>query len=1188
MQTKDTCTSCRTKLKSFIKLFSLLKIGLLPIFFLLISATTIAAQKVTLAIKNASLETVFKAIEKQTGYSFFYKSNLLKNGLPVSVDVKDVPLSQALDLCFSKQPFTYSIQGNIIAIKPKENLPVGNTNSLQDILVKGFVLDAATKEPLVRATISVKGGTASVVSDIKGYFEISVAANSATLVISYIGFVAKEVKVSASETINILLETAKNPLDEVVVTGYTAQRKKDLTGSVSVVNVEEMNKQPTSLITNQLQGQAAGVTVIGSGQPGEEPQVRIRGINTFGDNTPLYVLDGVPTQSIGDINPNDVASIQVLKDAGAASIYGSRASNGVIIITTKKGKTGKPVVSYDSYYGTQIPKKGNVYHMLNPQEQAQLKFDAFANSGTPITSGSPDKLYGGGTTPVLPDYIFPMGVHEGDPSVDPSLYNINPNYTSVNDLGTFYHIVKANKTGTDWYHSVFKNAPTTNHNINVSGASEKAKYLMSFNYVNQQGTLINTYLKRYTIRANTTYNVTRNIRIGENLSYSISQNPKIGALQPYSAVAYTFRQQPIIPIYDIKGNYGGNYGGQLGDAPNPVATQQRTANDRKLDNRLFGNMFVDVDFLKNFTLHTSFGGENYSGNSHSFSYPTYENQENTPTNSYSEGSYSGTAWTWTNTLSYHKNFNNVHNIQVLVGTEAYDSKSQTVGGTTYGYLSFDPNYTTLSSGSGVKTNYSSRYSEGLWSQFARLDYGFKDKYLISGTLRRDGSSKFKTFQYGYFPAVSAAWRISQEKFMQNINWLTDLKIRGGWGVMGNQINLGADNAYTTYTQNKNSSYYDIAGTNNSIQQGFQAGQIGNPDAKWEKDANTNIGIDAVLLKGAISISADYYQKNISDLLYNPELPGTYGRGVPAYRNVAEAKNNGFDIALSTNTNITHDLKFNATVTFTSYNNRITKVTDNINYFFSGSVRQFGTKFIRNEVGHPVGAFYGYKIAGFWNDAAEIAAADLKAQKATGTPDATYQTDEGVGRFRYADVDGNGQVDANDRTFIGNPNPKFTYGINLGFSYKNFDLSMFLYGSQGGQVWNEVRYWTDFFSSFSGGKSATALYDSWTPTNHNARAPLQENAGYASTNGSPNSYYVENGSYLRAKNILLGYTFPSSLLKNKGINNIRVYIQAANLFTITKYTGADPEINGNGVTEFGVDEGSYPSTKQFLVGVNLKF
>ncbi|HEY4966229.1 MAG TPA: SusC/RagA family TonB-linked outer membrane protein, partial [Puia sp.] len=996
--------------------------------------------------------------------------------------------------------------------------------------------------------------------------------------------------ISGKESVIITLWEKTNVLNDMVVTGYTSQRKKDLTGAVTVVNVDNLTKQPNSQVTYQLQGQASGVTVIGSGQPGETPQVRIRGINTFGDNSPLYVVDGISTQDISDINPNDVSSLQVLKDASSASIYGSRASNGVIIITTKRGKVGRPLVSLDAYYGVQVPKSGNIYNMLNPQEQALLKFNANTNSGTPINSGNIDPLYGAGPLPVLPDYIVPVGAMNGDPSTDPSLYFINPNYTDPAALQSFYHIVKANKTGTDWYHSVIKNAPIQNYNINVSGGNESAHYMMSANYFDQQGVLTNTYIKRLSIRANTSFNISKNIVFGENLAYTITENPRITPLQAYSPIAYTFRSQTIIPIYDIKGNYAGGYGDpSLGDSPNPVAVQERTANDKVLNNRLLGNLYADFTFLKNLTFHTSFGGESYAGYSHNFTYPTYENQENTTSNSYSESSNYGSSWTWTNTLTFHKIFNDIHNFQIMGGTEAYEFNGESVGGTTYGYLSFNPNYTTLSSGAGTQTNFSGRTAESLQSLFARLDYSYQDKYLLSATIRRDGSSKFKTYQYGVFPSVSVGWRISQESFMSSVAWISDLKLRAGWGIMGNQINLNSDNAYSTYTQSRYSSYYDISGTNNSISQGFQVGQIGNPDAKWENDANTNVGFDATLFKGLLSITFDWYEKNITDLLYNPELPGTYGRGVVPYQNVASVTDNGIDFSITANKQISKDWKFNGTFSFTTFRNNITKVTNTTNYFYSGDARDFGTSFIKNQVGHPVGAFYGYNITGFWNKQSDIDAADASAQKATGDPNAIYQTDEGVGRFRYQDVNKDGQVDDNDRTFIGNPNPKFNYGLDLGVTYKNFDFSVFFYGVYGNQIWNQVRWWTDFQASFSGGKSKTALYDSWTPTHMNAKAPIQETVGYASTNLLPNSYYIENGSYLRCKNMMLGYTFNSAMMQKMHISNFRLYVQAANLFTATKYSGYDPEINGTaGVTEFGIDEGAYPSTQQWLIGLNVKF
>ncbi|MEJ0102621.1 MAG: TonB-dependent receptor plug domain-containing protein [Bacteroidota bacterium] len=418
-------------------------------------------------------------------------------------------------------------------------------------------------QPVVGATISVKGTSVATTTSPAGEFSITVPAGGTALVVSSVGYEEQQFSIGTTTNFSVALHEKVSSLNEIVVTGYATQKKKDLTGAVSVVNVADMNKQPTSAITDQLQGQASGVTIISSGSPGEAPEIRIRGTNTFGNNTPLFVVDGVPTQNIADINPNDITSIQVLKDAGAASIYGSRASNGVMILTTKKGR-GKVKVSYDGYYGVQSPKKGNVWDILTPQEMATAKWQALANTfyrTHPSSDVVPysDGLYGTGASPVLPDYIAPAGAHEGDPSVNPDLYNINPDYTSTDEYAGFYRITKANKTGTDWYHQIFKNAPITSHNVSVSGGSDQGSFLLSFNYFNQEGTLINTYNKRYTVRANSQYNVTKGIRIGENLSYSIQDNPKINILDEGNAVSMAYRQQPIVPVYDIMGNYAGTF-----------------------------------------------------------------------------------------------------------------------------------------------------------------------------------------------------------------------------------------------------------------------------------------------------------------------------------------------------------------------------------------------------------------------------------------------------------------------------------------------------------------------------------------------------------------------------------------------------------------------------------------------------
>ncbi|MCW3466610.1 SusC/RagA family TonB-linked outer membrane protein [Chitinophaga nivalis] len=1132
------------------------------------------------------LKTLLQQVEEHFRVSVAYKSNLVKDRqAQVTVAACKSP-EEALQQILSAFNLRYEkVRDRFYMITEKQPAaaPASATSPVQQHPVKGLVKD--DKGNIVAGvTVKVTGTSIGTVTGPDGVYTLTVPGKSDDqLEVSFIGYETQRIVVGGRSLINITLKEGASALNEIVVTGYATQKKKDLTGAVTVVNIDNLIKQPTAQVTEQLQGQASGVTVIGSGSPGASPQIRIRGVNTFGSNSPLYVVDGVPTTDIADLNPNDVASLQVLKDAGAASIYGARASNGVIIITTRRGK-GKIAVTYDGYYGRQYPKNGNVWHTLNPQEQADLRWLAYKNSG-----GDPGTaLYGHGDKPVIPDYILPSGAMEGDPATDPSLYYLNPNYTDLHDYERFYQIARANKGGTDWFHEIFRPAPVTSHNVAVSGGSDRGNYLFSLNYFNQQGTLINTYLKRYTVRSNTQYNITDHIRVGENLAFSMTDNPAAEILTSDAPIGHAMRSQSIIPVYDIKGNFAGSAGDALGDANNPVAIQERTRNNKGLNTRLFGNIYGEVDFLKYLTFRTSFGGEIYSGWSHSFDYPMYENKENSTSNSYSESANNGHNWTWTNTLAFRKNFNQVHDLKVLVGTEAFDSRSRSVGGTTKDYFTFDAYFPDLSTGTGTQTNYSNREQESLYSLLGRVDYAFKDKYLLSATIRRDGSSKFLVNRFGWFPAVTAGWRISQETFMKQLTWITDLKLRGGWGIMGNQMNLSVNNGYFLYGGHRSSTYYDLAGRNNELTAGFAGIQIGNPDAKWESDVNANIGIDASLFNGQLDFAIDYYRKDIKDLLYNPELPGLAGTAKQPFVNIAQMKNEGWDFTVGWHKELNRNLKLNVTGTLTTYKNKILKISDGVEYFDGDGRRFEGSNIIRNAVGQPVSSFFGYKIIGFWNETAEITAADDAVKKATNNPDAFYQEGAGLGRFRYADVNGDGQITPDDRTFLGNPNPDFSYGINLGVTWKAFDFSIFLYGVQGNEIWNNVRWWRDFYAAFGSAKSKTALYDSWTPERKNAKAPIQEVEGSNSTMNVPNSYMVENGAYLRAKNMQIGYTLPAAWISRLKVQKLRVYVQAANLFTITKYSGIDPEIGGSDITDFGVDEGAYPNQRQFLVGVNLGF
>ncbi len=1045
----------------------------------------------------------------------------------------------------------------------------------QSATVSGTVTDQVSGEVLPGVNIAVRGTTAGTSTDASGFYELTVSSLNDTLQFSFIGYDSQTVPINGRTTIDVELKPTTISGDELVVIGYGTQQKRDLTGSVAVVNLEALTTQPDGQVTRQLQGLASGVTVISSGQPGEEPQIRIRGFNTFGNNEPLYVVDGVPTQNINDLNPGDIGSMQVLKDAAAASIYGSRASNGVVVITTKKG-SGKVSVNYDAYVGVQMPYGSNPWDILSPQEMAELKWMAVRNSGkNPI----PDPQYGSGSTPVLPDYIDPAGTSEAD--IDKSSYYVDPNYTSTSQYNSFTHITPANKRGTDWYDEIFDPAGTMNHDLSVSGGGDIGNYLFSFNYLNQQGTLMETYNKRYSIRANTQFNITDDFRIGENLSYSVTDNPQINALTEGSAIGMALRQQPIIPVYDIMGNFAGTHGAGLGNARNPVAIQYRTRNNRALNNRLFGNVFAELEFLGNFTIRTDFGGEIYSGSSRSFAYPEYENAENNTVNSFTASSYNGHNWTWTNTLRYVENFGNFHDVEVVLGTEAYKNEGEELGGTTQGYFSFDPAFTNLNTGSGIQTNTSNSYGDKLFSFFGRVDYTFDNKYLVSATLRRDGSSRFLNERWGWFPAASVGWRISEESFMDGLDWLTDFKVRAGYGIMGNQLNVDPNNAYSLYVGNPNSSYYAIDGSNSGTTQGLAQQRIGNPDAKWEKNISTNIGFDATLLDGRFDITIDYYRKDIKDLLYNPLLAGTAGNAEPPYINVGNIKNSGIDASVQAFGNIGNELSYSVGATFTTYQNEIVKIADDVEYFDQEGRRFTGSNIIRNAVGQEISSYYGYKIVGFWNEQSEINQANAQA------PGGLYQEGAGVGRFRYEDTNGDGRITAADKQFLGSPNPDFSYGLNFGLDYKNFDLNLFFYGVQGNEIWNQVKWWTDFYSSFAGAKSNTALYDSWTPENRNAAVAIQEEESYTSTNGVPNSYFVEDGSYLRLKNIQLGYSLPADILQEVGIRRLRFYVQAANLFTLTGYSGMDPEIGG-GNTNFGIDEGSYANQRQFLLGISLSY
>lgn len=1047
--------------------------------------------------------------------------------------------------------------------------------------VSGTVTSAKDNQPIVGATVLVKGTNVGAATSATGTFTINVPANKNILVISSVGYDDMEVDVTNQSSITVSLKEKTSSLDEIVVTGYTAQKKKEITGAVAVVNVKDMKQVPVGTGEEALQGRASGLTVISSGQPGAASDIRIRGVTTFGNNQPLVIIDGV-RGSITNINTADIESIQVLKDA-AAAIYGVAGANGVIIVTTKKGKAGKPKVTYDGYYGFTTPGPG--FDMANTAEEGNAIWQQRINSGLePGDDGWGHKQFGYGATPVIPDYITPTGYTlcncPADSVVDPSKYNINT-----------YQITKANKVGTDWYDEITRTAPMQNHNISVSSGSDKSFYYFSFGYLNQQGIAEFQYNKRYSVRANTQFNIGNKIRIGENAYVFYQQNPRYGNQGEGSPFSVAFREDAIIPVYDIMGNFGGTKSQDLGNARNPYADIYRTKDNKSNKWDITGNVYAEVDILKHFTVRTSFGGVVDNNYSYNFNYVGYENAEgNTGANSFSENASYNSNWTFTNTLTYNNTFGD-HNVKVLLGTEAVNYYGRYMSGTRSQYFSEDPNYWILGAGTGSQSNAGGAYQSAFWSQFAKLEYGFAGKYLINGSIRRDGASVFaEDVRYGYFPSASAAWRVSQENFMKGVSFINDLKIRYSWGKMGTTGNVPNTNPYNLYSTRLGKSAYDISGNSTTPYAGFYRSNVGNPGTTWEGDIITNIGIDATILKNKIDFTIEWYKKKVSGLLFTAQGPQwaslLVGDADLPQVNIADNQNTGIDLNITYHANIGKDLKLDVTGIFTSYDNKIVEIPGS-GYFDGPVIRNVTIQ--RNEVGHPLGAFFGYEVIGLFQDQADIDKSPKQLSDGSGAR---------IGNFKYRDVNNDGLIDANDRTYIGNPHPDFTYGLNLAISYKSLDLSAFFYGSKGNDIFNQTLYYTDFPDFFKGGIRREAAVNSWTPENRNTSIPALYNTGNFGSDQVANSYFISKGSYLRCKQIQLGYRLPSDFLRKFGIENLRIYVQGANLFTITKYNGLDPELQavtdpGNpgsaiGSTNLGIDQGNYPHTPSYLFGINLNF
>lgn len=1038
------------------------------------------------------------------------------------------------------------------------------------VRITGRVTSSDDQSPIPGASVKIKNSAQGTMTDGNGQFAIA-ASPSDVLVISFVGYQSTEVSVGSRTTVNVALKQEDNNLNEIVVTGYTAQRKKDLTGAVSVVDVAQLKSQPAASAVEALQGKAPGVQIVVDGAPGSTPQIRVRGVTTINNNDPLYVVDGVPYEGkLSWLNQNDIESMQILKDASAASIYGSRANNGVVIITTRKGIQGPPKVTFDAYYGTQTPRKNTFPEFLSPIQYAQ----AFPNATN----------YGTGATPVLPEYlragnVFGLNVTPADADPAKYLYSDDPN--------SFYQITRANQQGTNWFEEITENAPTQNYQVSASGGGENSTYSFSAGYLDQKGIIKYTGFKRYNTRANTSVSaLDKKLRFGENLSYSYSEgfglgvNPNVsGDYQDEgSAIGWAYRMPTIVPVYDIMGNFAGSKGSGLGNAENPLAFLYRAKDNLNKSNFFFGNAFAELDVIKGLTLRTNFGlrYENYSNIS--MRYPNPEFSEGNSSNNLSETQGFNSEWTWTNTLTYKTTIAEKHNLTLLAGTEAIQNKSRSLtGGRNDFFILGDMDYYYLNVGTSNISNASSGGAGSLFSLFARADYSFNDRYLASVTVRRDGSSNFGSEnKYGAFPAGSIAWRVSEESFLKDkVTWLNDLKFRAGYGGTGNQ-RIPVNQYLSRYQQGLLTSAYPLLG-GNGVVTGVWQNAYANPEIKWESVTSLNVGLDFTLLGSTIDGSVDWYNRKTKDMLFPVQLPSTaVGLGSSPYRNVGTMSNKGIEVSLNYHYGRNNDspFTFDAGVNFSKNVNKLEEIAPGVDQLQYGAFRSLRTSILKK--GEPFGSFYGYEQSGIFQSEADIAASP------------SYSSAR-VGGMKFRDINGDGQINPDDRKIIGNPNPDFYYSLNLNASYKNFDISMFFNGVQGNDLYDTNRYFTDF-PTFQGAKS-TRLLNAWTPTNTSSNVPSVTGTA-AEIEYESSSYYVQDGSFFRMKNLQIGYTIPAEKVFGSkwGVSRFRVYASTTNVFTITNYTGLDPEVSAEAETysALGVDRGIYPNPRQFLLGVSVGF
>lgn len=1014
--------------------------------------------------------------------------------------------------------------------------------SAQQVNVSGVIKDA-TGETVIGASVMVKGTKTGTVTDFDGKFHVE-CTPGATLVISYIGYQTQEVK--AADGMNVVLQEAANDLNEVVVTGYTTQRKADLTGAISVVSVDDIAKQNENNPIKALQGRVPGMNISADGSPSGTATVRIRGIGTLNNNDPLYIVDGVPTKAgMHELNGNDIESIQVLKDAASASIYGSRAANGVIIITTKKGKEGKIKVDFDGSIA--VSTYAHKMKVLNAKEYGQVMWQAYVNDGMdPNTNGLGyryDWGYNAQGTPVLN-------------GISMKKY--------LDDAGT------TPAADTDWFDETTRTGVIQQYNVSVSNGSDKGSSFFSLGYYKNLGIIKTSDFNRFSARMNTEYKLLKNkmLTVGEH--FTLNRTSEVQA--PGGFLQNVLQFNPSLPIYTEDGNYAGPVGGYP-DRYNPVAVLERNKDNRYTYWRMFGDAYLNLNPFKDFNIRTTFGLDYSQKQQRIFTYPVTEGNVANNKNGVEAKQEHWTKWMWNAVATYNMELGKSR-IDLMAGMELNRQDDIYFSGYKEGFSILNPDYMWPDAGTTNPQAYGSGSGYSLVSFFGKANYNYADKYMASFTIRRDGSSRFgKNNRYATFPSVSAGWRINQENFLKKASWIDDLKIRASWGQTGNQEidNLARYTLYVSnYGVNENGgqSYgtsYDIAGTNggSTLPSGFKRNQIGNDNIKWETTTQTDLGFDFAFFRNTLYGNFDWYFKKTKDILVNMPGIAVMGEGSSQWINAGEMENRGFEFNIGYRNQTHFGLKYDVTANISSYRNKITALPTTV-----AANGTFGGNGVKSVIGHPMGAQVGYVADGIFKSQEEI---DNHAT----------QEGAGLGRIRWKDLTGDGKITEADQTWIYNPVPDFTYGFNIYLEYKNFDFTAFFQGVQGVDIISDLKKETDIWAGLNVGflNKGKRLLDAWSTSNPDSNVPalsLSDN----NNEKRVSSYWVENGSYLKLRTIQFGYNFPGTIASKLAMQRLRMYVSAQNLFTVksSSFTGVDPENPNYG----------YPIPLNITFGLNVTF